>query len=159
VDSLCFSDDGVAYLLDYGLWVMDTVTGVTAFVDFIPGLPLLVAAEFVPHLPAPFSLGVRGESGYPMGAFVAGATPGGRVALLHGYGYGGPTQVGAGLPCMSTLLDLNSPVTLIRIMTAGPDGKAEIGPAYVPPQVRGRVRLQALDLTTCAASNVARIVF
>ena len=159
MDSLCFSDDGVAYLLDYGLWVMDTVTGVTAFVDFIPGLPLLVAAEFVPHLPAPFSLGVRGESGYPMGAFVDGATPGGRVALLHGYGYGGPTQVGAGLPCMSTLLDLNSPVTLIRIMTAGPDGKAEIGPAYVPPQVRGRVRLQALDLTTCAASNVARIVF
>lgn len=158
-DSLCSSDDGVLYLVDYGLWIVDTLTGVPAFVDFIPGIPLSDAAEFMPNLPAPFSLGVRGETGHPMGAFVAGATPNGTVALLHGDGYGGPDAIGAGLPCSGILLDLNAPVTLIRILTAGPDGKAEIGPAYVPLQVRGRVRLQALDLTTCEVTNVARIVF
>lgn len=159
VDSLTFSDDGVLYLIDYGLWIVDTVTGVPVFVNFIPGFPLFYCAEFVPGLAEPFSLGLRGESGHLMGAFVAGATPGGRVALLHGYGYGGPTTIPGGSPCAGGWLDLRSPVRLVSVLTAGLDGKAEVGPVFVPAQVRGRVRLQALDLATCATSNVARVVF
>lgn len=159
VDSICFSDDGVLYLLDFGLWIMDTVTGVPAFVGHIPGAPLITCAEFVPHLPSPFALGVRGETGGPMGVFASGATPGATVALLHGYGLGGPTAVGAGLPCAGTLLNLNAPVRLLRTFTADAAGKVDYGPAYVPPQVRGRVRLQALDLATCATSNVARLMW
>jgi hypothetical protein len=48
---------------------------------------------------------------------------------------------------------------LVGTVVAGPDGKAVLGPAQIPPQVPGKVRLQALDLTSCATSNVARIVF
>lgn len=45
------------------------------------------------------------------------------------------------------------------VVRADAQGQVQIGPSYVPTSAAGSVRLQALDLATCASSNLARIVF
>ncbi len=158
-ESLCFGDDGVLYLVDAGLWVMDTITGVPCLVGstFYPGV--FGGVEFLPGPAPPFALGTLGQTGGPMGAEFAGATPDGQVALLLAQGPGGPTPVASGYPCAGTLLDLNSGLSLVALLRADAAGRARIGPAFVPPSAAGSARLQALDLTTCASSNLAQVIY
>lgn len=160
VQSLCFSDDGILYAADFDLFIVDLQTGALAFIDYLrPAFPELFGVEFLPNQPAPFSLGVSGETGRPMGAFVAGATPSGKVAFLATRGGGGPTQILPGHPCAGLEIDLNSRMRLIGLATADAVGKAEIGPVQVPWYPTGALRLQALDLLSCATSNRARVVY
>lgn len=160
VATLSFSDNGVLYAGFYSLFTVDTATGALAFIDvYKPNVPFLAGMEFIPNEPAPFALGVSGETGGPMGAFVAGATPGGKVAFFATLGYGGPTQILPGHACAGTTMDLNSRLRLIGLERADAGGKAAIGPVPVPWYPTGALRLQALDVATCASSNRARVVY
>ena len=160
VSTLCVSDDGVLYAGFYSLFIVDKSTGALSFIDYLkPSVPFLAGMEFLPNQPAPFSLGVSGETGGPMGAFVAGATPDGNVAFFATRGGGGPTQIPYGSPCSGYSLDLNARARLIGLVGADAAGKAEIGPVQVPFYPTGALRLQALDVRSCATSNRARVVY
>ncbi len=160
VQTICFSDDDVLYAGWYSLFTVDTSTGALSYIDILnPFVPSIAGVEFLPNQPAPFSLGVSGETGGPMGAFVAGATPVGNVAFFATRGGGGPTQILPGHACAGLTIDLNSRLQLIGLVQADAAGKAEIGLVQVPFYPTGALRLQALDLTTCATSNRARVVY
>lgn len=160
IQTLCFSDDDVLYAGFYDLYVVDTVTGALSFINLIePTYPFLCGMEFLPNQPAPFSLGVSGETGGPMGAFAAGATPGGEVAFFATRGGGGPTRILPGRTCAGVELDLNQRLRLIGLAAADAAGRAEIGPVSVPGYPAGTLRLQALDLRTCSTSNRARVLY
>ncbi len=158
-ESLSFGEGDVLFLVDAGLWVMDKITGVPCLVGstFYPGV--FGGVEFLPGPAPPFALGTLGQTGGPMGAEFVGATPDGQVALLLALGPGGPTPVASGYPCAGTILDLNSGLTLVSLLRADSAGSARIGPAFVPPAAAGSARLQALDLTTCATSNLAQVIY
>jgi hypothetical protein len=158
-ESLCFGEDGALYLVDAGLWVMDKITGVPCLVGstFYPGV--FGGVEFLPGAALPFVLWTLGMTGGPMGAEFAGATPDGSVALLLALGPGGPTAVASGYPCAGTLLDLNPGLSLVAVLRADAQGRSRIGPTFVPAAAAGSARLQALDLTTCATSNLAQVIY
>jgi len=160
IQSIAFSDDGVLYGSFGSLHVIDLDTGAPIWIDwFKPSFPIICGIEFLPNQPAPFSLGVSGETAGPMGAFVAGATPGGSVAFLATRGGGGPTQILPGHACAGVSIDLNARLRLIGLVPADAAGKAEIGPVQVPFYPAGALRLQALDLRSCATSNRARVIY
>jgi hypothetical protein len=155
--TLSFSDDGALYGAFGSLFLVDTATGTLSYVG-TPAAILVTGMEFLPGQPEPFSLGLIGATGGPMGAQVAGATPGASVAVLIAAG-GGGTVVPSGRPCAGTPLDLARTFALIQVVATDAHGRATLGPAYVPPAPAGAFRLQALDLADCSTSNVARVVF
>ncbi len=157
--TLFFSDNGVLYGGFGSLFVIDTVTGVPTYVGYMQGAGFIAGMEFAPNQPPPLALGVMGVSGGMMGAFAAGATPSGDVAFFRAQGGGGPTPIPGGHPCAGFALDLNAGVSFISLARADAQGRAVIGPQFVPPQLPREVRLQALDLTTCRSTNVGRIGF
>jgi hypothetical protein len=158
-ESICFGPDGQLFQVDAGLWVMDTLTAVPCFVG-LTGYPgFIVGIEYLDGPGRPFTLGTLGETGGPMGLEVWGTTPQAAVAFLHASGGSGPTPVGAGLPCAGTLLDLNAGVQLAAVAQTDAQGHARLGPVQVPAAAAGLIRLQALDLTACRASNLARLVY
>ncbi len=158
-ESYCFSDDAVLYEVDAGLWVQDTLTGVPTFVGPLNYFGILGGIEYLPGPTSPFVLGTLGETGGPMGAQVWGATPNGSVVLLYALGAAGATLVPSGQPCAGTLLNLNSTVAAATILHADSQGHALVGPAFAPAAVAGSARLQALDITTCATSNLAQVIY
>jgi len=88
-----------------------------------------------------------------MGTFdVSGATPDSRVALVYGFGTG-PTTIPNTFPCAGTVLDLGAPnLDHIVIFTdANGDGTYS---TFLPDSACGAVKVQALDLATCAVSFV-----
>ena len=157
--TLFFSDNGVLYGGFGSLFVIDTVTGVPTYVGYMQGAGFIAGMEFAPNLPPPLALGVMGVSGGTMGAFAAGATPGGDVAFFRAQGGGGPTSIPGGHPCAGLALDLNAGLSFISLARADAQGRAQIGPRLVPLLIPREVRLQALDLTTCRTTNVGRIGF
>ncbi len=159
MESLCFSDHGVMYQVDAGLWVQDTLTGVPTFVGPLNYPGVLGGVEYLPGPTSPFALGTLGETGGPMGAQVWGATPNGTVVLLYALGSGGPTPVPSGRRCAGTLLDLNATLAPLAVLQADAQGHARIGPAFVPAAAAITTHLQALDLATCATSNPAQLIF
>jgi hypothetical protein len=48
---------------------------------------------------------------------------------------------------------------LAAVAQADAQGHARLGPVQVPAAAAGLIRLQALDLTACRASNLARLVY
>ncbi len=159
IESLCFSDHGVLYQVDAGLWIQDTLTGVPTFVGPLNYFGIFGGIEYLPGPTSPFALGTLGETGGPMGAQVWGATPNGNVVLLYALGAAGATLVPSGQPCAGTVLNLNSTVAAAAILHADAQGHALVGPAFAPAAVAGSARLQALDLTTCATSNLAQVIY
>jgi len=157
--SMVFGEDDTLWMIDLGVWIGDSTTGVPALIAPMSYFSLFGGLEYVPGPTPPFSLWSTGETGGPMGIRAVGATPGGIVAILRARGGGGPTTVPAGNPCAGTLLDLNSSLSLLRSIRADAHGRAQISQAYVPLSVAPTTHLQALDLTTCRTSNHARIVF
>jgi hypothetical protein len=149
----------VLYQVDAGLWIQDTVTGVPTFVGPLNYFGILGGVEYLPGPTSPFALGTLGETGGPMGAQVWGATPNGSVVLLYALGPGGASSVPPGQPCAGTLLDLNSTVVLAAVLQADAQGHASIGPAFVPASFARSVDLQALDIATCATSNLAQVIY
>lgn len=158
--TLCFSDNNVLFGGFGTLAILDTVTGVPSHIGLMAnGLGLVTGMEFLPNQPDPFALWVQGKTGGPMAIQVAGATPGASVALLAAAGGGGPISVPAGNPCAGLQVDLNGTTRLLGIVTADGQGRASLGPAYVPVAARNNARLQAVDFSTCATSNRVQIKY
>jgi len=89
------------------------------------------------------------------GAFtVTNATPGAKVALVYGFG-DGPTTIANTLPCAGTVLDVGNPNLANRITRADANGVADLN-TNLPAAACGRVRVQALDLSSCETSDVVR---
>lgn len=81
--------------------------------------------------------------------FLAGFTPGGRVALVRGVDTGMTATPGG--PCAGTLLGIDRPSL---ITTLGADARGEISlNTALPAGVCGSY-VEAIDLTTCAVSGV-----
>lgn len=158
-ESLSFGHDGQLYLVDSALWVMDTKTGVPVLIGMHNHFGIFGGVEFVTGAASPFTLGTLGMSGGPMGLEAWGASPHSTVAFLRANGGGGPTAVPSGNPCAGTLLDLNSSLRLVAVTATDAQGHARIGPVTVPAAAAGTLRLQALDLTTCRTSNLARVIY
>lgn len=84
----------------------------------------------------------------------SGATPRGLLAL----GFSreeGRSAIPPGLPCAGAPIDLSGDVSLIGVLSAGRDGRATVHATAGPGACGGF--LQLLDLSTCIASNVARV--
>lgn len=158
-ESLCFSEDGILYQLDSGLWIQDVHFGVPSLVGLTQYFGLFDCAEYLPGSAPPFALGTLGQTGGPMGAQTWGATPGGDVVLLAALGPAGVAQIPAGRPCAGTTLDLNATYRAAAVLRADAQGHALAGPVRAPAAVAGSLRLQALDLTTCTTSNLARVIY
>jgi hypothetical protein len=157
--SMVFGENDALWMIDSAVWLGDTTTGVPCFVAWMSLIGIFSGLEYLPGPAPPFSLWTLGETGGPMGARMAGASPDGLLVLLLAEGGGGPTPVPPGNPCAGTLLDLNATMAPLRVLHSDAQGGAQIGPTFVPASAAVVVRLQALDLGTCATSNVARIVF
>ncbi len=157
--SMVFGEDGALWMIDIAVWVGDTTTGVPSLVTPMSYFGIFSGLEYLPGPTPPFALWTLGETGGPMGVRAVGATPGGTVAIVMAQGSGGPTPVPADNPCAGLLLDLNATMAPLQILRADAQGRVQMGPAYVPTSAAGTVRLQAVDLATCATSNLARVVF
>ncbi|MFW5652762.1 MAG: hypothetical protein ACOC0P_01850 [Planctomycetota bacterium] len=83
---------------------------------------------------------------------VSGATPNGNVALVYGFG-SGPTTVPSGFPCAGTVLDVGNPNLDFVTFAVDANGNGTFQ-AFLPAIACGAVNVQALDLTSCAVSNV-----
>jgi hypothetical protein len=158
-DSLVMTPEGVLYQLNSGLWVQDVQTGVPSLVAEAPYFGIFGGAEYLPGPAPPFALGTLGQTGGPMGAQAWGATPGGDVVLLAALGPAGVAQIPAGRPCAGATLDLNATYRAAAVLRADAQGHALAGPFRAPAAVAGSLRLQALDLTTCTTSNLARVIY
>ncbi|TAH34332.1 MAG: hypothetical protein EYC70_15405 [Planctomycetota bacterium] len=102
-------------------------------------------------------LSVTGTCGAQMTAQVGGGTANGQAAVIYCLGPGGPIAIPGGRPCAGTMLDLNNTATLGGVVNLGPGGNGQLGPVNVPSGACGVVRVQALDLTSCATSNVVQL--
>jgi len=90
---------------------------------------------------------------------VAGASPNAHVGFLGALGPGGPRTVPAGQPCGGLQIDLNVGAQFLGLVRADAQGRASLGPAIVPASAQDRARLQAVDLTACATTNVAQVLY
>jgi len=153
--SLCFDDYGALYYVDHALWLMDRTSGIRHPIDWISGFGFWGEAVFREGTKPHFSLWLNGTTGHYMQAKMTGITPNGRAAVLWAKGEGGPTPIPSGLPCAGTMMDLNSNMQKLSIVTADANGEAVLGPGpkRVPSSARGLIWLQAVDLTTCETSN------
>ena len=83
---------------------------------------------------------------------VIGATPSGNVALVYGFG-DGPTTIPNTFPCAGTVLNVGNPNLDNRVISADANGNATFS-TFIPAAACGAVKVQALDLGSCAVSNV-----
>jgi len=83
---------------------------------------------------------------------VTGATPNGNVALVYGFG-AGPTTIPNTFPCAGTVLNVGNPNLDNRVISADANGNATLS-TFIPTVACGAVNVQALDVTSCAVSNV-----
>lgn len=93
------------------------------------------------------SLIIQGLCPGPMQLTLSGATPGGSVALA--YGPLGSFTIPSG-PCIGTVLGLSGP-TLAGFFTADAAGGISLG--FTPPAGLCGLSVQAVDMTTCLASQ------
>lgn len=99
-----------------------------------------------------FGLSLAGACPGPVTLTASGATPGGAVAFLYAFGTGS-FAIPPGFPCAGTVLGLDSSVRLGGTASASAGGTATLS-ASAPAAACGRVFLQAVDLSSCATSNV-----
>lgn len=79
--SMCFSDDGVLYALDFAFWLMEPTTGVSNFVDYsFPGI--LGGVEYIPGPSQTLAIWQTEQVGNATQLRIRGATPSGQVAIL-----------------------------------------------------------------------------
>ncbi|MBC8406040.1 MAG: hypothetical protein H8E15_12490 [Planctomycetes bacterium] len=157
--SMCFDDAGAGYYVNHALWMIDFESGIYSPVDWISSFGYWAEAVFREGPKPHFSLWLNGTTGHYMQAKMTGITPNGQAAVLWAKGEGGPTLIPSGLPCAGTMMDLNSSMQKLSIVTADANGEAVLGPGpkRVPSSAKGFIWLQAVDLTTCETSN--RVLF
>ena len=157
--TMTFDDAGALHYVDTNLWMMDTQTGVASAVTPLSLFGYWADAVFVKG-PAPnFSLWFSGTTEGTMAVKFSGATPDGQVAIAWAQGSGGPTSIPAGFGCSGVELNLNSSMQLLGTLTANGQGEGFLGPRFVPASARGQIRVQAIDLFTCATSNPVVVVY
>ncbi|MFW5652776.1 MAG: hypothetical protein ACOC0P_01920 [Planctomycetota bacterium] len=140
-DTSCWKDDGAGS--DYGINDLDNRLALENMINHIlggGGQRLQVA--------------VSGNCPGTTTFDIVGATPNSRVALVYGFGTG-PTTIPSGFPCAGTVLDVGNPNLDNQVITADSNGEAVLS-TFVPTIACGSVFVQALDLTTCATSNVVQ---
>ncbi|PCJ53245.1 MAG: hypothetical protein COA70_09975 [Planctomycetota bacterium] len=158
-ESMCFSDNGTLYLLDYGLWITEPTTGVSNFVDFTyPGI--LGGVEYIPGPNQVMSFWQTERVGNSTEIKIRGATPGAQVAIFMSDDRSGSITIPFGFPCAGTIIDLHPGfLRVARVATADANGEILLGPSVLPPQAKGHLRMQAIDLSTCVTSNRIETVF
>ncbi|MBC8406039.1 MAG: hypothetical protein H8E15_12485 [Planctomycetes bacterium] len=152
---MCFDDFGAGYYIDHALWMMDSGSGTRNPVGLLSGFGYWAEAVFREGPKPHFSLWLSGTTGHYMQGKMTGITPNGQAAVLWAKEEGGPTPIPSGLPCVGTMMDLNSNMQKLSFVTADAYGEAILGPGpkRVPSAARGLIWLQAVDLTTCETSN------
>jgi hypothetical protein len=157
--SMCFSDDGVLYALDFAFWLMEPTTGVSNFVDYsFPGI--LGGVEYIPGPSQTLAIWQTEQVGNATQLRIRGATPSGQVAILAADDSLGSFLIPPRFQCAGTLIDMNSATTrLVTTATANAQGEINLGPFVLPMRARGHLRLQAIDLQTCITSNRIETVF
>lgn len=90
-----------------------------------------------------------------MGFEVTSATPNKQIAYLYAFGQG-TIKIHNGYPCPGTTLGLNATAKLATIQRADANGTATFI-TKVPAKACGRVFMQALDISTCATTNVVLV--
>ncbi|MBC8406042.1 MAG: hypothetical protein H8E15_12500 [Planctomycetes bacterium] len=153
--SMCFDDLGALYYVDGGLWMMDRDSGIRHPVGWMDYYGYWGEMVYYDSPNQNFSLWLNGTTGHYMQAKMTGITPNGKAVVLWAKGEGGPTPIPSGLPCAGTMMDLNSNMQKLSIVTADANGEAVLGPGpkRVPAAAAGLIWLQAIDLTTCETSN------
>ncbi len=99
------------------------------------------------------TLSVLGSCPGAMRFSVQGATPNERVAYLYARGEG-RLRIPEGNPCAGTTLGLNNTAQLADVVRANANGTANLDIPNVPNAACGHVFVQAIDLTTCATTDV-----
>jgi len=99
------------------------------------------------------TLTVEGDCPGLMNACVSGATPSGTVAFVYG-ACGGQTVIPNGMPCAGTVLDVGG--AKLACTTVADGGGNACCSGYVP-QAGCVLCVQAIDVTTCATSNVVAL--
>ncbi len=99
-------------------------------------------------------LSFRGDCPGQMTFSISGATPSRAVAVVYGAG-DGPTTVPGGFPCAGTMLEVGGPGLAYQQFTADASGNVTVT-TNVPAGACGSLRIQALDVASCATSNVVR---
>ena len=153
--AMCFDDRGALHYVDDALWMIDKDSGIRNPVDWIDIFGFWTEMVFVAGPNQKFSLWLDGTSGHYLGAKMTGMTPNGQAAVLWAKGEGGPTPIPPGFPCAGTMMDLNTNMQKLAIITADANGEATVGPGprRVPAAAAGLIWLQAIDLSTCKTSN------
>ncbi len=153
--SLCFDDAGAGYYINHALWMIDGESGIYNPVDWVSSFGYWADAVFREGPKPHFSLWLNGSIGNYMQAKMTGLTPNGQALVMWAKGEGGPNPIPPGLPCAGTMMDLNSNLQKVAIVTADSYGEAILGPGpkRVPAAASGLIWIQAVDLTTCETSN------
>ena len=159
IAAFCFDDQGTLYYLDSFLWTMDPESTTASLVDWVSPFQWWGECVFLEGPTPNFSLTLSGFTGGPMKVKLAGATPFGQVAILSALGPGGPTTIPAGFPCAGVELALNPNIRLLGIGTADQDGYLELGPDPMPAAALHSLRIQAVDMTSCAVTNRTIVSF
>lgn len=155
--AFCISPEGTMFFIGVDLWVLDSTTGATSRGPELSLYALWSGAVFLDGSPEPFALWFGGIPDGPMEIHVAGATPFSTLHLLAGTGHGGSTNIPAGFPCSGDKLNLKRPVRAVGTITADIDGKANLGPVFVPAAAIGQISVQAIDLSSCGMTNAATV--
>ena len=146
--------NGTLYAItsDSRLWTINTSTGQATQVATVSGSTgfegFATKQECGPNLRLAFSGNCPGTGTFD----VVGATPNGNVALVYGFG-DGPTTIPSTFPCAGTVLNVGNPNLDNRVIRADANGNATFS-TFIPAAACGAVKVQALDLGTCAVSNV-----
>ncbi len=160
-ESICFRPDGMGYQVDYWLWTFDPADGVPARIGETGWRGVLGCAEYLedPNGPEPFALTIQGERGDVMRASVAGATPWSPVVVVWGRRPYRSWPIPSAWGCAGTVMDVRFPPRLAWTGLADGTGRVRTDARLTPWFRKERFRAQAVDLATCAASNVAEVVF
>ena len=160
-ESICFRPDGMGYQVDYWLWTFDPADGVPARIGETGWRGVLGCAEYLedPNGDDPLALAIQGERGDVMRASVAGATPWSPVVVVWGRRPYRSWPVPSAWGCAGTVMDVRFPPRLAWTGLADGTGRVRTDARLTPWFRKERFRAQAVDLATCAASNVAEVVF
>ncbi|NOG55239.1 MAG: hypothetical protein HND57_13100 [Planctomycetes bacterium] len=101
------------------------------------------------------ALSILGSCPGDMRFKVEGATSNEQVAYIYAEGTGS-VEIPPGNPCAGTVLGLNMTAMLADVVTADGDGMAKFD-VRVPGRACGQVYMQAIDLETCATTNVVPV--
>ena len=124
----------------------------TPFTQPYPEYHSTGGAAYLSQAGLDISLSLSGDCPGQMTAQASTATPSGRVAFVYAYGTGSVTIPNG--PCAGTELGLDGTARLAALVRADVNGSATLSHPLPAMACDGRVVLQAIDVTTCAPSNV-----